>query len=105
MQHTTVRPRLHVTTGGKRVVSHVGARLLCDLADVLGVQAGLSQALAPTKQRRRGHDRGQVLVDLAVALADGATTLTDILSRSWRTSHPSLGRWPRWRRSGAPWRP
>lgn len=78
MQHTTVRPRLHVTTGGKRVVSHIGARLLGDLADVLGLQAGLSHALAPTKQRRRGHDRGRVLVDLAVALADGATTLSDI---------------------------
>jgi hypothetical protein len=69
---------LHVTTGGKRVVSHIGARLLGDLADVLGLQAGLSHALAPTKQRRRGHDRGRVLVDLAVALADGATTLSDI---------------------------
>lgn len=69
---------MHVTTGGKRVVSPIGARLLGDLADVLGLQAGLSHALAPTQQRRRGHDRGRVLVDLAVALADGATTLSDI---------------------------
>jgi hypothetical protein len=37
-----------------------------------------SRALAPTKQRQWGHDRGQGLVDLAVALADGATTLSDI---------------------------
>ena len=34
--------------------------------------------MAPTKQRRRGHDRGQVLVDMAVAIADGATTLSDV---------------------------
>jgi hypothetical protein len=34
--------------------------------------------MAPTKQRRRGHDRGRVLVDLAVAIADGATALSDL---------------------------
>lgn len=38
----------------------------------------MSQALAPTKQRRRGHDRGQVLTDLAVAIADGATSISDL---------------------------
>ena len=34
--------------------------------------------MAPTKKRRRGHDRGQVLVDLAVAIADGATAISDL---------------------------
>jgi len=67
-----------VTTGGKGVVAHAGARLLCDLADDLGLTEGLSVAMAPTKRRRRGHDRGEVLVDLAVAIADGATTITDL---------------------------
>jgi DDE family transposase len=67
-----------VTTGGQGVVSHAGARLLCDLADDLGLSEGLSKAMAPTKKRRRGHDRGRVLVDLAVAVADGATTLSDL---------------------------
>jgi hypothetical protein len=66
-----------VTTGGQGVVSHVGARLLCELADDLGLTEALSEAMAPTKHRRRGHDRGQVLVDMAVAIADGATTLSD----------------------------
>lgn len=78
MKRTQRRPRLAVTTGGRGVVSHVGARLLCDLADDLGLTAGLSEAMAPTKQRQRGHDRGEVLVDLAVALADGATTISDL---------------------------
>ena len=55
-----------------------GARLLCELADELGLGHGLSAAMAPTKKRRRGHDRGQVLVDLAVAIADGATTISDL---------------------------
>jgi len=78
VKRTQRRPRLAVTTGGRGVVSHVGARLLCDLADDLGLTAGLSEAMAPTKQRQRGHDRGEVLVDLAVALADGATTISDL---------------------------
>ena len=59
-------------------MAHAGARLLCDLADELGLTAGLSVAMAPTKKRRRGHDRGGVLVDLAVAIADGATTISDV---------------------------
>ncbi len=78
MKRTHRRPSLVVTTGGKGIVAHAGARLLCDLADDLGLSAGLSAAMAPTKRRRRGHDRGRVLVDLAVALADGATTITDL---------------------------
>jgi hypothetical protein len=72
------RPALRVTTGAKGVVAHAGARLLCDLADGVGLTEGLSEAMAPTKQRRRGHDRGQVLVDLAVAIADGATSISDL---------------------------
>ena len=67
-----------MTTGGQGVVAHAGARLLCDLADELGLSGALSEAMAPTKQRRRGHDRGRVLVDMAVAIADGATTLSDL---------------------------
>jgi hypothetical protein len=73
-----VRPSLKVTTGGRGVVSHAGARLLCDLADVTGLTEALSRAMAPTKQRQRGHDRGQVLVDLAVMLADGGKTISDL---------------------------
>ncbi|HEY1740945.1 MAG TPA: IS1380 family transposase [Acidimicrobiia bacterium] len=72
------RPRLSVTGDGKNVVAHAGARLLCDLGDTLGLTGGLSVAMAPTKQRRRGHDRGRVLVDLAVMLADGGETITDL---------------------------
>src|SRR6516162_10862344 len=78
MKRSRSRPSLRVTTGGKGVVSHAGARLLCDLADELGLTDGLSVAMAPTKLRRRGFDRGEVLVDLAVALADGATSISDL---------------------------
>ena len=78
MNRTATRPTVSVTTGGKGVAAHAGARLLCELADDLGLSSALSEAMAPTKQRRSGHDRGQVLVDLAVAIADGATTITDL---------------------------
>ena len=72
------RPRLQVCTDGRGVVAHAGARLLCDLADELALTAWLSAAMASTKQRRRGHDRGDVLVDLAVMLADGGEAISDL---------------------------
>jgi hypothetical protein len=78
MQDNSTRPRLLVTGDGKNVASHVGSRLVCELADVLGLTDGLSVAMAPTKQRRRGHDRGRVLVDLAVMLADGGEAISDL---------------------------
>ena len=78
MQRNSARPRLLVTGDGTQVVAHAGSRLLCDLADALGLTAGLSVAMAPTKQRLRGHDRGQLLVDLAVMLADGGEAISDL---------------------------
>src|SRR3981189_2183365 len=78
MNASAVRPRLSVTSGGKGVVSHVGARLLVDLADALGLTDALSEAMAPTKIRRRCHDRGRVVIDLAGAIADGARSISDL---------------------------
>ncbi len=78
MKRNRVRPRVRVTTGGRGVVGHAGARLLCDLAEATGLADGLSVAMAGTKQRRRGHDRGEILVDLAVMLADGGKTISDL---------------------------
>ena len=78
MQRNSTRPRLVVTGDGKNVGAHAGSRMLCDLADELGLSDGLSAAMAPTKQRRGGHDRGRVLVDLAVMLADGGEAISDL---------------------------
>lgn len=72
------RKRLRVTGGGRGLVNHAGARLLSDLAEGVGLSAALSVAMAPTKQRRRGHDRGRVLEDLAVMIADGGTRISDL---------------------------
>ena len=72
------RPRLKVTSGGKAIVNRAGARLVAEVAEVVGLTGGLSMAMAPTKQRRRGHDRGDVLVDLAVMVADGGEAISDL---------------------------
>jgi hypothetical protein len=72
------RPALKVTGDGNGLANHAGAQLLADLADAVGLSQAMSVAMAPTKQRRRGHDRGDVLVDLAVAIADGAETISDL---------------------------
>ena len=73
------RGRVLVSADGTNVVSHVGARLLSDLADAVGLTGGWSAAMSPTKQRRRGHDRGEVLVDLAVIIADGGDAISDLV--------------------------
>ena len=64
-------PKLKVTTDGQGLVSHTGARLLAELAERLGIADDLTAALAPIVKGRRRHAPGQVLVDLAVMLADG----------------------------------
>ncbi len=78
MKRNSRRPRLKVTADGKAVISHAGARLLSELADAAGLTDGLSAAMAATKQRRRGHDRGDVLVDMAVMIADGGDAISDL---------------------------
>ena len=51
---------------------------MADLADKTGLTAALSEAMASTKVRDRGHDRGRVLVDAAVLIADGGEAISDI---------------------------
>jgi Transposase DDE domain group 1 len=68
---------LTVEVGGHGVVSHAGSAVLRLLADNSGLTGALSKALA-----RRGftpvHDRGRVLVDTAVCIADGGRVLSDL---------------------------
>ena len=78
MKRSRRRPRLGVTGGGRGIVNHAGARLLADVADAVGLTEGLSAAMAPTRERAGGHDRGEVLVDLAVMIADGGETFSDL---------------------------
>jgi hypothetical protein len=68
---------LSVEVGGHGVVSHAGSAVLRLLADNTGLTGAISKAL-----RRRGfdpvHDRGRVLTDIAVCIADGGRVLADL---------------------------
>ncbi|MEU6324622.1 IS1380 family transposase [Streptomyces sp. NPDC047009] len=72
------RPRVHVSADGTGVVGHAGARLLADLADATGLTSAYSTVLGPLRPRGTGHDPGRVAVDLAVPLANGGETITDV---------------------------
>ena len=78
MQAPTTRPKITVTADGAGVVSHAGSRLLADLADVTTLTVELSAVLEGARGERPRHDPGRVLVNLAVAIADGAEAISDI---------------------------
>jgi Transposase DDE domain group 1 len=69
---------VEVTADGAGLVSHAGTALLAQAADKLGLTRALSLRLAGLKQRRRGHDSGRVVRDLAVMLADGGECVSDL---------------------------
>jgi hypothetical protein len=69
---------VEVTSDGAGLVSHAGTALLTQVADRLGLTGALSLRLAGIKQRRRGHDPGRVIRDLAVMLADGGECVSDL---------------------------
>jgi hypothetical protein len=68
---------LTVEVAGRGVVAHTGSVALRALADRTGLTAALSAALT-----RRGftpvHDRGRVLADTAVMIADGGRVMSDL---------------------------
>jgi Transposase DDE domain group 1 len=70
-----IRP--HTVTGeGSGLVSHAGVGWLAETADLSGLTVGLSAAMAGVPQRR--HDAGRTLGQVVLALADGATCLSDL---------------------------
>src|SRR3954462_15721774 len=84
-----------VTPDGEGLVSHAGAALLAEIADRVGLTRELSRALAGLgarrgpRERRRRHDPGRVIRDLAVMLADGGDCLSDL--RAVRDQQPLFG--------------
>ncbi len=79
MQATNTRPRFDVVADGQGICSHVGAALLAELSDRLGLTSELGQR-ANLGVRAGAHDRGQVLRDLVVMLADGGDCVSDLAS-------------------------
>ena len=78
MQPTTSRTLPTITCDGTGVVSHAGTVLLAELADRIGLTALLNEATGGLRESRAGHDPGRVLVDVAVAIADGAVSISDV---------------------------
>ena len=69
---------VEVTADGAGLVSHAGSALVAQVADKVGLTAALSSPLAAIKRRRRGHDPGRVIRDLAVMLVDGGECVSDL---------------------------
>jgi hypothetical protein len=69
---------VEVTSDGAGLVSHAGTALVAQVADRVGLTNALELRLAGLKQRRRGHDPGMVIRDLAVMLVDGGECVSDL---------------------------
>jgi hypothetical protein len=80
MHATRPRRAVEVFADGVGVVSHVGARLLAELADRTTLTAQLSEVFASRAAPQTAHDPGRVLVDVAVMLADGGECISDIVT-------------------------
>jgi len=92
---------LTVEVAGHGVVSHAGSAAVRLIANCTGLTEALSKALA-----RRGfspvHDRGRVLADTAVLIADGGTVLSDLATlRDQGELFGPVASDPRTRRCGA----
>jgi hypothetical protein len=77
VQATNTGPRFEVVADGQGICSHVGAALLGELSDRLGLTGELGRR-ANRGVRAGAHDRGQVLRDLVVTLADGGDCVSDL---------------------------
>ncbi len=70
--------RVEVRGDAEGVVSHAGVALLSGLADRVGLTQALGERPRARRQRASAHDPGEVLRDMAVALADGAVCMSDL---------------------------
>lgn len=70
-----VRPRM-VTGNGEGLVSHAGLVWLGEVADAVGLTAGMRHATQRLEWRK--HQPGLALTHMALGLADGATCVSDL---------------------------
>lgn len=84
VQHNSGRGRFVVSADGEGVEGRAGALLPVDVADRIGLTAGLSMALGRVRSWET-HDPGVVARDLAVMLIDGGKTLAHLVGRSDET--------------------
>jgi len=78
VMHAGRQITVNVTADGDGLVSHAGSALLAQVADKTGLTRALSAAVGEPGFRAGSHDRGRVVRDLAVMLADGGDCLADL---------------------------
>src|SRR5659263_612075 len=71
-------PRPRVDTSGRAAVGQAGGVLLTSTVKAAGLDVGLSSALAPWRPAGAVHDPAKVLLDLALTLALGGDTCSDL---------------------------
>jgi Transposase DDE domain group 1 len=71
-------PRVGVDAAGSGVVSQAGGVTLVETLRVSGLDAALSQGLAPWRKPTATHDPAKVVCDLALTLALGGDCLADV---------------------------
>ena len=78
VMHAGRQITVKVAADGDGLVSHAGSALLARVADATGLTRALSVAVGEPGLRAGSHDRGRVIRDLAVMLADGGDCLADL---------------------------
>ena len=78
VKNTPPLPAMKVRADCDSLTSRAGTAVLVGLADRVGLTGALTQALADLSERRRRHEPGRILRDLAVMLADGGDALCDL---------------------------
>ena len=78
VMHAGRQITVNVAADGDGLVSHAGSALLAQVADKTGLTRALSLAVGEPGLRAGSHDRGRVIRDLAVMLADGGDCLADL---------------------------
>ena len=76
--NATATNRVRVESGGSGVVADVGLHALGSFADRLGLGSLLSAKVPSRGERLALHDRGKVLVQMALMLAGGGESCADI---------------------------
>lgn len=78
MKSIAVAPRVKVSADGHGVLSHAGMGMVRELADLTGLSAQVTAALADTYRGPWVYAPGDVFADLAAAVADGADCIDGV---------------------------
>ena len=90
MKSSAAVSQVKVSADGQGVVSHAGVGMLRELADLTGLSAQVTAALADTYNGPWIHAPGAVFADLVAAVADGADCVNGV-GRLWGDREHAFG--------------